>query len=197
MTGITRISRESVFSDLNNLTVVTTTFDLYVDCFGFSRQEVWNALDKYDLSDTKDKVKKFASYWANTSSNSLIGKLIREGSAIWSLLLAGGYLRVMHFNTDSKDQAAYELILTDVLDAMNTYMNRVAVATFSSFGTGKHPLGESDSECFYHDFVLGLIVELEDRYRITSNREMNTLISHMKFGKHRNIYFLTMIPLHK
>ena len=107
MTGITRISKESIFSDLNNLEIVTTTSDLYADCFGFTQQEVWCALDEYGLEDKKDKVRdwydgftfgqksdiynpwsiinylksgKFSAYWANTSSNSLVGKLIREGS---------------------------------------------------------------------------------------------------------------------
>ena len=40
MTGITRVSKESIFSDLNNLRVVTTTSDLYADCFGFTEKEV-------------------------------------------------------------------------------------------------------------------------------------------------------------
>ena len=96
MTGITRISKESIFSDLNNLEVVTTTSDLYADCFGFTQQEVWCALDEYGLEGRKDKVRdwydgftfgqksdiynpwsiinylksgKFSAYWANTSSN--------------------------------------------------------------------------------------------------------------------------------
>ena len=41
MTGITRVSKESIFSDLNNLRVVTTTSDLYADCFGFTEKEVF------------------------------------------------------------------------------------------------------------------------------------------------------------
>ena len=57
MTGITRISKESVFSDLNNLTVITTTSDAYGDCFGFTQQEVWNALEEYGLSAQKELVK--------------------------------------------------------------------------------------------------------------------------------------------
>ena len=44
MTGITRISKESIFSDLNNLKVVTTTSDNYTDCFGFTEEEVFAAL---------------------------------------------------------------------------------------------------------------------------------------------------------
>lgn len=155
MTGITRINKESIFSDLNNLKVVTTTSEKYSDCFGFTEEEVFAALDEFGLSGQKQKVKdwydgvtfgdrgdiynpwsvisflsekKAGAYWANTSSNSLVGKLIREGSrdvkesfetllqggniaaeideqvvysmlggdeqALWSLLLASGYLKV-------------------------------------------------------------------------------------------------------
>ena len=45
MTGITRVSKESVFSDLNNLEVVTTTSDKYATAFGFTEEEVFAALD--------------------------------------------------------------------------------------------------------------------------------------------------------
>ena len=264
MTGITRVSKESIFSDLNNLTAVTTTSDLYADSFGFTQEEVWNALEEYGLSDQKDGVRrwydgftfgnktdiynpwsiinylkfaKFAPYWANTSSNSLVGKLIREGSAdtkmvmedllsgkvlrteideqiifsqlgrkesaIWSLLLASGYLRVKQWEMDKRERMIYDLVLTNrevslmfelmvedwfsdftpaynnfikalLLDdkkAMNVYMNRVAFATFSYFDTGKHPSDATEPERFYHGFVLGLMVDLGDRYTITSNRE--------------------------
>ena len=54
---------------------------------------------------------------------------------------------------------------------MNIYMNDVALATFSSFDTGKKPSEKSQPERFYHGFVLGLLVELRDRYQIRSNRE--------------------------
>ena len=60
------------------------------------------------------------------------------------------------------------LLLGDV-KAMNLYMNRVTAEMFSYFDTGKSPQGEP--ERFYHGFVLGLMVELADRYVITSNRE--------------------------
>ncbi len=55
--------------------------------------------------------------------------------------------------------------------AMNRYMNRVALETFSYFDTGKHPSGGTEPERFYHGFVLGLLVDLGDRYTVTSNRE--------------------------
>lgn len=264
MTGITRISKESIFSDLNNLAVITTTSNVYEDCFGFTQQEVWNALEEYGLPEKRDLVKdwydgfvfgrqrdiynpwsiinylktqKLSSYWANTSSNSLAGKLIREGSpqiketmedllegrtfcteideqivfsqlddhdsAVWSLLLASGYLKAENYQFHEEEGTEeYELVLTNkevrfmfrkmirgwfgqspaeyngfiraLLQGnkkeMNAYMNRIALTTFSYFDTGKRPSG-AEPERFYHGFVLGLIVELADRYAITSNRE--------------------------
>lgn len=265
MTGITRISKESIFSDLNNLKVVTTTSEEYEDCFGFTEEEVFAALDEYGLSDRKQDVKdwydgftfgnttdiynpwsiinfldtgKLQPYWANTSSNTLVNSLIREGSkdikiafenllrgnsiktqideqiiyeqllekesAIWSLFLASGYLkveetefqkhtgrtfyllsltnrevRIMFENMiqgwfadyDSSYNDFVKALLANDLKAMNVYMNRVALSTFSFFDTGKRPSADKEPERFYHGFVLGLIVELEGKYTITSNRE--------------------------
>ena len=62
------------------------------------------------------------------------------------------------------------LLLGDV-KAMNNYMNSVTVETFSYFDTGKRRSRKAEPERFYHGFVLGLIVELQGRYVITSNRE--------------------------
>lgn len=56
MMGITRVSKESVFSDLNNLTVVTTTSEKYASCFGFTQQEVTDALDEYGLEESSASV---------------------------------------------------------------------------------------------------------------------------------------------
>ena len=108
MTGITRVSKESIFSDLNNLLVVTTTSEQYETDFGFTEEEVFLALDKYELSEKKQSVKEwydgftfgnkndiynpwsitnfldkkqFRPYWASTSSNGLVNKLIRTASA--------------------------------------------------------------------------------------------------------------------
>ena len=267
MTGITRVSKESIFSDLNNLQVITTTSGKYMDCFGFTEEEVFAAIDEYGLSEKRQEVKKWydgftfgkqkdiynpwsilnyldkrqiGTYWANSSSNSLAGKLIREGSrnvkesfefllqgksiimeldeqiiydqlgedesAIWSLLLASGYLKVKNRSTYTTDfgewRQEYELELTnfevgamfrqmirkwfsrsaggyndfikalllDDVKGMNVYMNKVAMATFSYFDTGKSP-SEEAPERFYHGFVLGLMVEMADRYVLTSNRE--------------------------
>ena len=265
MTGITRVSKESVFSDLNNPHVVTTTSNYYTDSFGFTREEVEQTLEEYGLAEQKESVKdwydgfvfgrqkgiynpwsiinflknlEYGTYWANTSSNGLVSKLIREGSAdikiqmedllagktlhtqideqivynqldhsqsaIWSLLLACGYLKVENYVVNMKSgRKEYDLALTNKevhimfsqliqgwfadrtpsyndfikalllgdRKAMNTYMNRTALATFSYFDTGKRPSAEAEPERFYHGFVLGLMVDLSERYQITSNRE--------------------------
>ena len=265
MTGITRVSKESIFSDLNNLRVVTTTSDLYADCFGFTQEEVFSALDEYGMGDKKEDVKKWYDgftfgetrdvynpwsitnyleekklypYWASTSSNGLVNQLIRTASAdvkekmedllqgqaivvnfdeqivynqldqketaIWSLLLASGYLKVETVdyrgmtrepwytlqitnvetlsmfmtmfqgwfqNSDANYNGFVKALLKGSLKEMNIYMNDVALATFSSFDTGRRPSEKSQPERFYHGFVLGLLVELRERYEIRSNRE--------------------------
>ena len=262
MTGITRVSKESIFSDLNNLEVVTTTSNKYADSFGFTQEEVSDALCEFGLSGQEEEVRnwydgftfgnrkdiynpwsitkflderKFSTYWANTSSNGLVSTLIRQGSkdvkyimedlldggtlhtqideqiifnqldldetAIWSLFLASGYLKVeKHTMPPETEEEEYWLKLTNNevkrmfqsmikgwfrsrdahyndfikallsgdLDAMNEYMNRVALATFSYFDTGSQA---ADPERFYHGFVLGLTIDLADRYIVASNRE--------------------------
>ena len=70
----------------------------------------------------------------------------------------------------SEYNAFIKALLENDVNAMNAYMNKVAMSTFSYFDTGKRPSG-SEPERFYHGFVLGLIVELADRYVVTSNRE--------------------------
>ncbi len=265
MTGITRVSKESVFSDLNNLNVVTTTSEEYETCFGFTEQEVFTALDTFGLSEYKDQVKewydgfvfgkrkdiynpwsitnfldkkKFDAYWAATSSNHLVSRLIQTASpeikeqmesllqnkeivvhfdeqiifeqldqsenAIWSLLLASGYLKsveveyrgllrekwyhlqitnletmgmfmVMFRGWFNMSNSVYNRFVKALLSGnvreMNAYMNEVALATFSNFDSGIHPSSKTQPERFYHGFVLGLLVELRDRYQVKSNRE--------------------------
>ena len=178
MTGIIRVSKESVFSDLNNLEVVTTTSNKYATSFGFTEEEVFAALDAVGMGEEKEKVKKwydgfvfgkhrdiynpwsilnflnkgeYETYWANTSSNSLVGKLIREGNgaikkqfeelllgnhlqvaideqivynqlndneeAVWSLLVASGYLKILDYdrmeNLEPEEEPCYELAVTN------------------------------------------------------------------------------------
>ena len=175
MTGITRVSKESIFSDLNNLNVITTTSDEYADCFGFTEKEVFEAMDTQGIDPSeKEKVKtwydgftfgsitdiynpwsvtsyldkrKFDTYWANTSGNGLVGRLLKESdrgikiefekllegksiearideqivfdqlsgskNAVWSLLLASGYLKVTRAVFSSAGKPDYQLALTN------------------------------------------------------------------------------------
>ena len=62
-------------------------------------------------------------------------------------------------------------LLQDDIKAMNIYMNRVALTTFSFFDSGGKASTGSEPERFYHGFVLGLLVDLGERYSVTSNRE--------------------------
>ena len=277
MTGITRVSKESIFSDLNNLQVITTTSDLYADCFGFTETEVFQALDEFGMGDKKDEIKKWYDgftfgehrdiynpwsitnyldkrkiypYWASTSSNGLVSRLIRTSSAdvkekmedllngqeivvnfdeqivynqldhnvnaIWSLLLASGYLKVKQVdyrgitrepwymlditnvetlsmfksmfqdwfqNQDTNYGYFIKALIDGDLEAMNYYMNKVALATFSYFDVGSENGSDPEPERFYHGFVLGLIAERSGIYMIRSNRESG-------FGR----YDIMMIP---
>ena len=76
MTGITRVSRESVFSDLNNLVIITTTSQAYADSFGFTFGDTKDIYNPWSILNYL-KTKRFSPYWANTSSNHLVGTLIR------------------------------------------------------------------------------------------------------------------------
>ncbi len=266
ITGITRISQESIFSGLNHPEVITTTSSAYATAFGFTESEVFQALDAAGLGQEKQGVKhwydgftfgnvpdiynpwsianfinnhgEYDSYWADSSSNDLIDSLIRQSSpevkinmetllqgkafeaeideqlvfhqlaenenAIWSLLLATGYLRIekvvrkgrllkkiytlrltnlevesmfakmidgwFHHEETTYNNFIKALLLDDV-DSMNEFMNKIALQSFSSFDTAKNASKGDDPERFYHGFVLGLMVGLEDRFTITSNRE--------------------------
>lgn len=57
LTGITRVSKESIFSDLNNLEIVTTTSRKYETAFGFTETEVETALREFSLLDQMDQVR--------------------------------------------------------------------------------------------------------------------------------------------
>ena len=267
MTGITRVSKGSIFSDLNNLVVVTTTSNRYETSFGFKEEEVFTALDEHGFSDKKEEVKRwydgfsfgnkkdiynpwsiinflktgeFAAYWADSSSNGLINSLVQKGSpyikimmetllqggkiettideqvvfseldysedAVWSLMLASGYLKVISAEPllgNRRKARRYNLALTNLeiqfmfenmilrwfspakmetnefvkalingdVEAMNNYMNDVALKTFSSFDTGKHMSEKKAPENFFHGFVLGLMVDQTEHYIINSNRE--------------------------
>ncbi len=231
MTGITRVSKESVFSDLNNIETVTTTSEKYETSFGFTQEEVWNALKEYDLFEEREHVqtwydgftfgrssgiynpwsvinylnkKKFAPYWANTSSNSLVSRLIREGSAdmkmvmedllsgktlrtqmdeqivfsqlgrkesaVWSLLLAGGYLRAKHWNMDERDRMRYELVLTN--REVSLMFEQMIEDWFSDFTTA------------YNHFIQALLTDDKKAMNLYMNRVAFSTFSYFDTGKH-------------
>jgi hypothetical protein len=279
ITGITRISKESMFSDLNNPKVITTTSKDYATAFGFTEDEVYAAMDEFGIT-TKDEMKRwydgfkfgdvtdiynpwsvtnslrdrqYFPYWVNTSSNALLNSLMRGGNAelkiqmeellkgnsikcfineevvykqletnkdaVWSLMLATGYLKAEKvelvgrlnkrlysltlpnmevesmfndmvgswFEQDKTNYNGFiQALLMDNVKRMNTFINKFSLNTFSYFDSGNRPSEDSEPERFYHGFVLGLVVDLAERYVIKSNRESG-------FGR----YDVMMIPKDK
>ena len=274
MTGITRVSKESIFSELNNLNVVTTTSKEYEDCFGFTEEEVYNALEVYNMSDEKEKVKKwydgftfgdisgiynpwsitnyldkreYRAYWAYTSSNSLINRIIRTASsdikckmedllngkeivvnfdeqivfdqlgkndsAIWSLMMASGYLTASEVEyrgelrtpwyhlkiTNLETRAMFNQMFIDWFGSVQESYGRLVQAlikgdiesmnaymnriTLSTFSFFDVGGEYQEPERFYHGFVLGLMAEQTENYILRSNRESG-------FGR----YDVMMIP---
>ncbi len=234
MTGITRTSKESILSDLNNLEVVTTTSEKYEDCFGFTEEEVYEALKEYELTGQEQQIKdwydgfsfgkrkdmynpwsiisflnerKVGVYWANTSSNSLVGKLIREGNpgvkitfehllqgesiqeeldeqivydqlddeeqAIWSLLLASGYLKVKNYRAFMSDfgewKQEYELGLTNF--EVKVMFRRMVRKWFSGSTSG------------YNDFIKALIVGDLKAMNVYMNKVTIEMFSFFDTGK--------------
>jgi hypothetical protein len=266
ITGITRVSKESIFSDLNNLKVISSSSNFYTTSFGFTQDEVFASMDEFGM-DSKDEMRQwydgfifgtatdiynpwsvtnalndrdYAPYWVNSSSNELMNSLIKSGDAslkmqfeellkgcsiksyideeivfkqldsnseaVWSFMLSAGYLKIEKIEKIGRlKKRLYTLrlpnlevesmvnsmvgnwfnckqvganyngflnaLLNDNVIKMNDFMNKVSMKTFSYFDTGKKPSDEAEPERFYHGFVLGLIVELEDAYEIKSNRE--------------------------
>lgn len=261
MTGITRVSKESIFSDFNHVKMITTLSTKYETAIGFTEEEVFAAMSEYGL-EKKDEVKFWYdgftfgrksdiynpwsiinylscgvidTYWANSSGNAVIGELVakskksfKEAMAVlldggsvestidenmvyadlggddksaFSLMMASGYLtgerigvewekrfnlRITNYETRimfmrlinnwfTKEECYYNEFIQSLLDGnieeMNAYMNQIALVTFSNFDVGKKPSLETPPEKFYHGFVLGLMVDLRDRYVITSNHQ--------------------------
>lgn len=225
MTGITRVSKESIFSDLNNLEVITTTSAKYSTAFGFTEEEVFAVLDERGFGDEKKEIRfwydgftfgdttniynpwsitkfldsgAYGLHWADTSSNRLVSRLIRQGTpqlkmqmedlldgkcleteldeqvifeqltntkgAIWSLLMASGYLKPVekHFQRDT-GRSVYQLELT----------NHEVHLMFRNMIVGWFP--ESDTS--YSDFKEALLLGDLDHM----NRSMNEVSEEM-FG---------------
>ena len=234
MTGITRVSKESIFSDLNHLKVVTTTSNKYETSFGFTEEEVFTALEEQGLANQKAEVKrwydgfifgtqqdmynpwsilnfldskKYETYWANTSSNRLVSKLIREGNrrikvafeqllkgesiscaideqivysqmgdneiAVWSLLVASGYLKVLHHESmellEENRNPLYELTLT----------NQEVKRTFYGMVQDWFLVASAD----YSDFIRAFLCHNKKEMNIYMNRLTIQMFSYFDTGK--------------
>ena len=260
ITGVTRLSRESIFSDLNNLAVVTTTTNAFETAFGFTEGEVFAAMDEMGLPDRRSvrewydgfqfggvahvynpwsivnylKRGVIAPYWANSAGNALVsravrtdpsiqsdfeillaggtvtktfdeqvvfGEIGRKRNAVWSLLLASGYLKLVSYEIFGDTTAELALtnrevrhmmdnmvadwfddgtasysefvrcLLSDDVRGANRWLSDVLAGCISSFDGAASGGGRNAPENFYHGLVLGLLVELRGRYEVTSNRE--------------------------
>ena len=140
--GITRISKESIFSDLNNLEIVTTDSRKYETAFGFNREEVERVLMEFGCMDQLEQVR----YWYDG---------FRFGSRTdiynpWSITNheVKNMFRKMIRGWFQKSNVRYndfiKALLVDDVDYMNEYMNQISLQTFSSFDTGKKVLIRKD-----------------------------------------------------
>lgn len=232
MTGITRVSKESVFSDLNNLTVITTTSDQYADCFGFTEEEVFKSLDQFGMSDKKQivkqwydgfsfgpfkdiynpwsitnylKEKKLRPYWASTSSNGLISKLLQSASAnmktqleellngkqiivnfdeqiifgqleqdenaVWSLLVASGYLKVEEIEYKGMTlEPWYHLAIT----------NLETISMFSNMFKGWFATASAN----YNEFIIAMLGGNVKAMNLYMNDIALATFSSFDVGKH-------------
>ncbi|MBQ3165370.1 MAG: AAA family ATPase [Lachnospiraceae bacterium] len=235
MTGITRVSKESIFSDLNNLKVVTATSDEYATSFGFTEDEVFAALEECGLGEHKDGVKAwydgfifgkqgdiynpwsvlnfldtngvYDTYWANTSGNRLVGKLLQEGNkriklsfeallkgeiisspveeqivysqlgdnemAVWSLLLASGYLKVIEYEKQNQipigRKPNYKLMLT------NGEVRRMFYSMVHDW------FMETESD--YNDFVLAMFCNDIEEMNAYMNKVTRIMFSYFDTGR--------------
>lgn len=235
MIGITRVSKESIFSDLNNIKVVTTTSEEYATSFGFTEEEVFAALDECGLGNEKAEVKAwydgfifgshrdiynpwsvlnfldtngiFDTYWANTSGNRLVGKLLQEGNkhiklsfeallkgeaisspideqivysqlgdnemAVWSLLLASGYLKVLEYERLNQISIGrkpnYKLMLT------NGEVRRMFYSMVHEW------FMETESD--YNDFVQAMFYDDIDEMNAYMNKVTRTMFSYFDTGR--------------
>ncbi len=203
MTGITRVNKESIFSDLNNLEAVTTTSEKYEDSFGFTEEEVFAALDEFGLSRQKKVVKQWYDgftfgkrqdiynpwsivnyldkktvrcYWANSSANSLIGKLLREGSGDlkqdFERLLSGKHLTVpvdeefVYDQLDGNDIAVWSLLLTSGYLRVYGYEEYYMESSWDYCADPKYELGLTNLEVkvMFHSMVAGWFQKNQSDY---------------------------------
>lgn len=231
MTGITRISKESIFSDLNNIEVVTTTSEKYETSFGFTQEEVWEALKEYHLFEEREHVRiwydgftfgrstdiynpwsiinyldkrRFAPYWANTSSNGLVGKLIREGSVDTKMamedLLSGRALytqideQIIFDQLGRKESSIWSLLLASGYLRVNRWsMDKRGRTTYELVLTNREvtlmfeQMVEdwfSDFTPAYNNFIKALLLDDKNAMNLYMNRIAFTTFSFFDTGKH-------------
>lgn len=262
LTGIFRVAKESIFSGLNNLKVSTLLDDEFADCFGFTPEEVHQLLVDKDALDRADDVARWYNgylfgkeqvifnpwsilsflsntqrelkpYWANTSSNDIIKKLIIEGDAeikqqievllgggtlqktisedvvfgniqetpdaLWNFFLFSGYLKLanrvfdnelqvggfqipnIEIRTIFKDSILYWFSKSMTYDRFNVVLKNLKQGKIEDFSLyfadfiekvcSYYDFADKEPERVYHALVLGMMVQLQGEYKITSNRE--------------------------
>lgn len=261
ITGILRVSKESLFSGLNNVKVYTLLNSQYGEFFGFTEEEVQSVLNQAGLKHDSATIRNWyngyqagsivlynpwsiancihengelAPYWANTSGNDLIRKILTQSmgnfkvqferllaghpieelideqmvfadlekneTAVWSLLFAAGYLKVINSRytaaglsctltiPNQEVSSLYLQIIARWLSSAHgikwylAFINHLLTGNLTEFQQGLKQIMESvvsshdlarDPEVFYHGLVIGLTASLfkNPDYEIRSNRE--------------------------
>lgn len=225
MTGITRVSKESLFSDLNNLKVITMTSNNYSSCFGFTEQEVFSAMDEFGLTN-KDEVKywydgftignlqdiynpwsiinfldegRLKPYWANTSSNGLVSRLIQEGSRDIKMqfesLLQGNSIKseideeIIFSQLDLDENSIWSLLLTSGYLKTKNIVDEVYELELTNFEVKKtfykmvKTWFRKDS-ADYNDFIKALLKGNLKEMNAYMNRVLFHMISSFDGGTH-------------
>ena len=183
LTGCLRISKESIFTGLNNLKIHTVSDTRYDEYFGFTDEDVDELLDFYGLTAYKDVVRKWydgyifgkinvycpwdvinycdelladptispKNYWANTSGNSLILRLLQKADQttkdqIEELINGGTIMKSIR----------QELTYRDIDDSVD---NIWSVLYATGYLTGKHVENE-DADIFALRIPNGEITKL-------------------------------------
>lgn len=149
ITGVMKVPKASLLSELNNLLVATMTDDIYADCCGFTEQEVKDMLKCQNIDDMK-KVKEMYGGFTIGHQKDIYNP--------WS---------IVNYMQEQQLRSYWILISNNKLIGV---MEDIAEYSMSYFDTAKNK-GKHAPENFYHGLVLGLIVSMRKEYRIVSNRE--------------------------
>lgn len=261
LTGILRVSKESIFSGLNNIITYSLLHNQYGEYFGFTESEVVSLLEQSKLSGHLESVRdwyngyqmgnkvvynpwsivnyikshgKLEPYWVNASDNALVRELIihsnnsfksefeallqgktaevtidenivfndieTNDSAVWSLLLMSGYLKIKSVtsgnfgpvyqlkipNKEVKDlynkiilgwlsQATnvllFNLFIENLLSGkMDDFTQQLKSVMLQSMSI--HDIKGKEPEKFFHGFMLGLLAGIDTKlYQVQSNKE--------------------------